>query len=377
MANVLPLLFFGHHFLVPPVVKLNPFLRFKPSASEAETWIIENYQTKKTFAVSRILVDLLSALHFDEYDALVGSFSREGLNADNVSALTADFINKRILVDEASFNTLTLEYRSIEEIFSESASEWQWALEYHFATRDFAFLDYSPAGEGKDETRNRMLSYAEAEPDTKRFKTFPSSFERLPLSPPSTAEHFLCQLRLGSSEVADEEDHFKILCAIASVAFGATAWVDCEWSSTPLMRRSAPSGGSRHPCEGYLLERVEGDWRSWHVQSDLPALANISSLRDVRRLSSKLEDVLSKYQAVFLITCLFERNMYRYRESRTFRSVHMDAGHLMANLEVLSLEQGASIGAIPGNYFLDYLLNLGINPLEEGPMCALGLELNK
>ncbi len=364
---------------MPPVAKLNPFIRFKPSASEAGIWIIENYQTKTTFAVSRILVDLLSALHFDEYDAMVASFSRDGLNTDTLPAVTAAFLSKGILVDEASFNTLSLEYRSMEEVLNGSASEWQWALEYHFATRDFAFLDYSPAGEGKDETRNRMLSYAETEPDTKRFKTFPLNFERLSLPPPNVAEHYLCQLKLGSAnkEIHPQRDHFKDICAIASVAFGATSWVECEWSSTPLMRRSAPSGGSRHPCEGYLLERLEGEWRTWHVQSDLPALVNISSLHNVSELSPALADVLSKYKAVFLITCLFERNMYRYRESRTFRSVHMDAGHLMANIEVLSLEQEVSSSVIPGGCFLDYLLSLGINPLEEGPMGALGLELNK
>ncbi|MBM0236171.1 hypothetical protein JNW88_01785 [Micromonospora sp. ATA32] len=44
--------------------------------------------------------------------------------------------------------------------------------------------------------------------------------------------------------------------------------------------------------------------------------------------------------AVVLYSSFFERNRYRYREPRTFRTVHMDVGHLMTTCEFLGRANG-------------------------------------
>jgi hypothetical protein len=63
--------------------------------------------------------------------------------------------------------------------------------------------------------------------------------------------------------------------------------------------------------------------------------------------------------------------MFRYREPRTFRSVHLDAGHAVCNIEVLC--QKAKV-----RYKVQYGMNskvleglLKIDPLVEGIMCAV------
>lgn len=45
-------------------------------------------------------------------------------------------------------------------------------------------------------------------------------------------------------------------------------------------------------------------------------------------------------RAVFVLTTHFQRNMYRYREPRTFRTLYLDAGHLGGLIESLCEAQG-------------------------------------
>jgi hypothetical protein len=77
------------------------------------------------------------------------------------------------------------------------------------------------------------------------------------------------------------------------------------------------------------------------------------------------------------ITSVFDRNMYRYREPRTFRTVHMDVGHLATTLGV----------AAAGHHVMSHVAyaddeeaierSLGLDGLEEGYMLTVSLGLPK
>ncbi len=45
-------------------------------------------------------------------------------------------------------------------------------------------------------------------------------------------------------------------------------------------------------------------------------------------------------QALIVVTAVFARNMYRYREPRTFRTVFMDVGHLLGTFEMVASALG-------------------------------------
>jgi hypothetical protein len=74
-----------------------------------------------------------------------------------------------------------------------------------------------------------------------------------------------------------------------------------------------------------------------------------------------------------VLTSVFERNMYRYREPRTFRTIHMDVGHILATIEMLSQEFRIKT-RIHLNFNEDAILQqIGTSMLEEGVMAIVTL----
>jgi len=105
--------------------------------------------------------------------------------------------------------------------------------------------------------------------------------------------------------------------------------------STPfgrLAHKTSPSGGARHPVEVYLLAlRVKGlpsglyhyDPRSHRLeQLRKGPMQNKAMAYCAGRASVK------EAAALFLMTAVFPRVMWKYRSARAYRVVTLDAGHL-------------------------------------------------
>lgn len=100
----------------------------------------------------------------------------------------------------------------------------------------------------------------------------------------------------------------------------------------PVIVRTSPSGGSRHPIEAYLL--------AWHVDGLAPGAYHYDSdtneLVDLQRTIAAAEIVpLLAHQSYFaragavVVMCpVFARTIWRYGHSRAYRTVLIDAGHL-------------------------------------------------
>jgi SagB-type dehydrogenase family enzyme len=100
----------------------------------------------------------------------------------------------------------------------------------------------------------------------------------------------------------------------------------------PIIVRTSPSGGSRHPIEAYLLAwNVDGVTPgAYHYDSDTRELVDLS-----RPISSAEIAPIVAHQTYFaraaamVIMCpVFARTMWRYPQSRAYRTVLLDAGHL-------------------------------------------------
>jgi len=80
-----------------------------------------------------------------------------------------------------------------------------------------------------------------------------------------------------------------------------------------------------------------------------------------------------KIKAVVILTSVFERNMFRYREPRTFRTIFLDAGHVAATVEIASRSLGI-------NAYVQHGINdawvenlLGLDSLREGVILGIAL----
>ncbi len=248
---------------------------------------------------------------------------------------------------------------------------WGEAANYHFSTWDASFLDYSKEGGGHDFERKLMAEYQKLEPDTSRFKIHEGSQDRIELPD------------LGSLSAFDLQKESSVLTRIKyllSFAFGKKGEKSCHWNDTPLIKRTSPSGGSRHPTEGYffpvgLQEMKKG---FYHVQTEPTSLS---------LLSGEKEDFLAKFNiendpqlpvcGAIILTTVFERNMYRYREPRTFRTIHMDIGHILETLELLGKEFSLKT-RIHLSFNEDAILQqIGASKLDEGVMAVVTLHEEK
>ncbi len=226
----------------------------------------------------------------------------------------------------------------IIKINSELTNKWSASLGYHLQTRNFPFVNYAAGSSGPREIMERMKDYSRQEIDSQRFKTYETVSKEIDLPPTfqllDESNNQRNKAELQQTLNYSENMLFPMdLLESISFAFGKTDQANVPWTETPLVRRTSPSGGSRHPIEGYVINLENGE--VWHIDSNLHRIRLIKNIQPIEsddyfgRFLKEKSDV----NYIFLLTAVFQRNMYRYREPRTFRSVHMDAGHLSATLQ--------------------------------------------
>jgi SagB-type dehydrogenase family enzyme len=99
-----------------------------------------------------------------------------------------------------------------------------------------------------------------------------------------------------------------------------------------LFQKTSPSGGARHPGEVYLLAmRVRGLSQGLYHYDCLNH--RLERLKAVPAINKAVEyaagqKFLRDASALFLMTAVFPRVMWKYRFPRAYRVVLLDAGHL-------------------------------------------------
>jgi SagB-type dehydrogenase family enzyme len=258
----------------------------------------------------------------------------------------------------------------------ERLAAWQgWspaATYYHFVTRDTRYAE-TPRQLG---ALVRRITRA---PMPSIYKTLRGPRLRLP--PPSAG---LVPGTLGAALMARRTCREFLgrplprrrLEAVLALCFGRLALIDGGPFGT-LLHRSAPSGGGRHPIECYVMAlQVEGLARGlYHYSVEgnaLVRLASRASREDVRRFT-RGQAWFADAAAVFLLSAVFERTMWKYPTPRAYRVVLFDAAHACQNLllAATSLGLGAySVAALDESAIDAYL---GVDGFSEGVLYVAGI----
>jgi SagB-type dehydrogenase family enzyme len=122
------------------------------------------------------------------------------------------------------------------------------------------------------------------------------------------------------------------LSTLLGLTFGVRGWIEIPGiGRTP--RKAAPSGGSRHPIEAYIVaRRVKGLTRGiYHYRADRHELERLS--RATPRVAEYLptQTWFNGAAALVLMTAVFPRVQWRYSFPRAYRVVLADAGHVCQN----------------------------------------------
>jgi SagB-type dehydrogenase family enzyme len=120
------------------------------------------------------------------------------------------------------------------------------------------------------------------------------------------------------------------LSAILDLTWGVKGYL--RWPGLGrLFLKTSPSGGARHPIEVYLFAlRVKGLQRGiYHYRGDRNSLERIGRAVNEERLVKLCagQGWIRHCSALFVMTAVFPRVMWRYHFSRAYRVVLFEAGH--------------------------------------------------
>ncbi|MBK7858021.1 MAG: SagB/ThcOx family dehydrogenase [Archangiaceae bacterium] len=227
---------------------------------------------------------------------------------------------------------------------------WQTAFEYHAHVGAIPRMDYRDDDAIKNDVEI-MKGFVAAEPPPDNYKELAGRpFIALsPVDPHAPRGRGRSLEALLAQRPADFADAGPLSASDFSwltwLAFGQTARKSLPVTQAHVARTS-PSGGARHPTEVYpIVFDVEGVAQGLYHYSvkrhGLELLAPGDHRALVREHLLMLPDRATwRHRVVYLCTSIFERSMFRYRDSFSYRVVHHDVGHLLQTTALLAGDLG-------------------------------------
>ena len=210
-------------------------------------------------------------------------------------------------------------------LVAQTWADWKHAAWLHFGSKDVRFIQ----GRRKD----RLLeSYLRASAPPARSKSYPGTPARVLARPPAPGSEF--PRVLLARETHREFSKASLPLAALSQLLSYTWGVQGQFA-TPLgalFHKTSPSAGARHPVEAYVLSlRVDGLPQGLYhyncVKHRLELLRRVSAAEKAVRYCAG-QAFAGKAAALCVMTAVFPRSMWKYRFSRAYRVVLLDAGHL-------------------------------------------------
>ncbi|MDQ0740594.1 SagB/ThcOx family dehydrogenase [Pseudomonas sp. W4I3] len=216
---------------------------------------------------------------------------------------------------------------------------------YHSFVHGYVFHNYDSI-ERFEKDREQMNEYGKIARPPDVYTQRNAELKRLNLPLP---QMHLCSI----------ESEVQLLSNILSGTFLAVGEIN-GGDFGPWLRKANPSGGARHPIEALVIingvENIpDGVYCFDPPNNQLVYKMASSDGSNHRRLS-------------LVLTARVERPMWRYRESRSFRAIFLDAGHCIETLRQLSAAYGWSLmeGFIDQNVFNEF-------DLQDIPICGFSI----
>ena len=291
-----------------------------------DRFVIENYRTRHVLTANPIAARVLHI--FCDWRSL-DNVRRElpEYSAQSIRQSIRQLVSNGLLLTEGSLQAHE------DQVLRDAWSSWlPHAGMFHFGTKD---MPYTTSDE---DTIQRMRSYLKQSPQPAFFKSHSRKLQApaVPLPRPRSNQansDFLRTLlaRRTHREFSPHALDLDRLSALLRYTWGVTGFLD-SWLLGDLPLKTSPSAGARHPCEVYVLaQRVEGlEVGLYHYASDRhllrPIAQKVTRQKGVQYCAGQAW--VKGAAALFLITAVFPRSMWKYRFPRAYRTVLADAAHL-------------------------------------------------
>jgi SagB-type dehydrogenase family enzyme len=281
----------------------------------------KNYLTGKEYETEPALVSLLHRL-----DRWRGAKEHEDLLRGYAGASVRRTLRQLV---RAELLCVKGSKQDRQERALKAWEEWEVeAAVFHFATKG-AYRSSRPPANESEFNRNLL-----------RRSPLPKPFKRYPGAPqiglPDPLPYLRSELprvllaRRTHRQFGSEPVTLERISRLLRLTWGVTGYID--WPGLRKVAvKTSPSGGARQPLEVYLwASRVSGLPRGiYHYRSDRHALERIGKGARPALLANLCagQQWVRHCGALFFMTAVLPRLMWRYRSSRAYRVVLLEAGH--------------------------------------------------
>ncbi|MCP1133373.1 SagB/ThcOx family dehydrogenase [Paenibacillus polysaccharolyticus] len=361
-------------------IQIHASVRIRPTYNNTDQiqWIVDHLETRRRFSLPIVGVMLLLVCiePIDEKIAAKKIGSRlSSIPIEVLEQLLENLKSKKLLIMSTDLNN----QKERECMVRFAQQGWERAWDYLLLTYNYPFVNYAADGRAID--AKLMEEYGQSEADISRFKKYSYPLNRYPL-PKIEINLVPVNVRTAYNNIQHKDWGIKELYNLCAVAFGRTGIINQNQfypTSEPLYMKTSPSMGARHPVEAYVWVRAVNGLNEgfYHVcvgdhQLDYLSDRKLSS-EELSEWIPEINEVRNEPpRAILVLTAVFERSMYRYREPHIFRTIHLDVGHLSASVELIA----NSCGMIVANFSITKVFAaelLDAEFLNEGAMAAIAL----
>jgi SagB-type dehydrogenase family enzyme len=286
---------------------------------ESGTLRITNYLTRRTFAAEPVTLEVIR--FFCNPRTIPAALDRfSSYSRSSVAAAILGLIDAQLL----------LEYGSAEwkrdRLVETSWKRWLPEGGFHFMTKD---TPYVPA----DWSLERKLATLPPTPAPPQFKRIPGARSiRLPVNGVDGDTFFqTLHARRTHRDFAPDAVSLESVSKLIQTTWGVQGYFQASGFG-PLPYKTSPSGGARQPIEVYLMAlNVRGLKRGlYHYAPRDHRLARLPGKASPRLASAYCADqpYFAGAAALFIMTAVFARTMWKYGRARAYRVILLEAGHL-------------------------------------------------
>ncbi len=265
----------------------------------------------------------------------------------------------------------------LEEAMYAAAPNWSsWSPEaayFHFSTKDAPFDEQQTVREYLAE----ISAVSPRPPSVKHIETTTSV--PLPDPVPGCISNILKDRRTWR-RFSPKPVSLADLATTLQLTFGVQGWVDLPIEGK-LPLKTSPSGGARHSIEAYVVAVGVDSLPSgiYHYAPDEHRLELVESNGNIAPDKNTIQRFLPAQPwfwdapVVLVMTSVFERVQWKYRFSRAYRAVLLDAGHLSQTFCLVATSLGLAPFCTMALADSEIERTLGVNGVDEGAIFLVGV----
>lgn len=299
--------------------------------------ICEEYLQLKRIEASPEVIPLLNG--FDAYRGLnevIEAFGAE-FKKDDLERVLGELVRLGFLIPE----------KGLAEAYQEILRAWHWpepARSFFFSTKDsYECLEKSV----RTAYVKAFHKSGKQPPLYKDYNEVPTLKLPAPGKLPGTFAGIL-KKRRSSRRFSSKPLSAKELSTLLFHVWGEQGRIKTE-AFGELLKKTSASGGARHPIEVYpLIANVSGiapGAYHYNVKDQTLEQLRAGSSANLIWEATNRQDWFKEAAVCFVMTAVFARASWKYRNARALRNIFMDVGHLSQTLYLTaeSLKKGCCI----------------------------------